>query len=118
MFALMNEYSYSEMPEFCNSRCVYVKMSELKPLVEQWNNVTADMNMTRKAGKEEKDDSSMMEEMLGYEKWTMMKLTMMVQRLQKYCFMDSDEGQAMCAEPDVDVLHMMMSGKLLRAKYF
>ena len=90
-------------------------MRELKPLVEKWNNVTAEMNMTRQAGKEDQDDASMMEEMLGYEKWTMMKLTMMVQKLQKYCFMDSDEGQAMCAEPDVDVLHMMMSGKLLGA---
>ena len=110
MFALMNAFSYAQMPEFCNSMCVYVKMSELKPLVQQWNNVTTDMNMTRKGG----EDDSMMEEMMGHEKWTMMKLKMQVQRLQKYCFMDSEEGQAMCAEPDVDVLHMMMDGMFLR----
>merc|ERR1719510_2280131 len=60
MFALFDGYPYYEMPDFCNSYCVYVKMSELKPLLEQMNNMR-------------QDDSSMMEEMLENDQWTMMQ---------------------------------------------
>ena len=104
MFALMDAYSYYyyQIPDFCNSMCVYVKLSDLKPLMEQWNNVTENMNVRQ-------DDSSMMEEMLGDEKWTLMKLQMKVQRLQKYCFTTSEEVQTMCAEPDMNVLHTMLN---------
>merc|ERR1712183_289979 len=103
MFALMDAYPYYQMPEFCNSMCVYVKMSELKPLVEQYNNATENMNMRL-------DDSGMMEEMLGPDKWTMMQVQIKAQGLQKYCFMDSEDAQAMCAEPDMYNLQMMLSG--------
>ena len=106
MFALLDAYSYNyyyQIPDFCNSMCVYVKLSDLKPLVEQLNNVTENMNVRQ-------DDSSMMEEMLGDDKWTMMKLQMKIQRLQKYCFMDAEEVQAMCAEPDMYVLQTMLNG--------
>merc|ERR1711874_652700 len=102
MFALIDSYPYYQVPEFCNSMCVYVKLSELKPLVEQWNNATENM-MVRQ------DDSDMMEEMLGEDKWTMMQVQMKAQGLQKYCFMDSEEGQAMCAEPDMYNLQMMLN---------
>ena len=103
MFALMDAYPYYQLPDFCNSMCVYVKLSELKPLVEQWNNVTDNMNVRQ-------DDAGMMEEMLGPDKWTMMQVQLKAQGLQKYCFMASDEVQAMCAEPDLNVLHMMLNG--------
>ena len=103
MFALMDSYPYYQMPEFCNSMCVYVKLSELKPLVEQWNNATENMNVRQ-------DDSDMMEEMLGEDKWTMMQVQMKAQGLQKYCFMNSEDTQAMCAEPDMYNLQMMLNG--------
>ena len=89
MYALCPfDFSDYEMPDFCNSWCPYVKMSELKPLLEQKK------KMMRQ------DDSSMMEEMLEDDQWAMMQLQMKIQRLQKYCFRDSEDVQAMCAEPD------------------
>ena len=88
MYALFDGYPYYEMPDFCNSWCVYVKMSELKPLLEQMNNMR-------------QDDSSMMEEMLEEDQWTMMQWQMKIQKLQKYCFKDSEDVQSMCAEPDM-----------------
>merc|ERR1712062_19491 len=105
MFALMDAYPYYQIPQFCNSMCVYVKLSELKPLVEQWNNVTDNMNVRQ-------DDSGMMEEMLGEDKWTMMQVQMKAQGLQKYCFMGSEDTQAMCAEPDMYNLQMMLNGEM------
>merc|ERR1711913_222640 len=56
------------------------------------------------------DDSSIMEEMVGPEGWAAMQIQMQVQSLQKYCFKDSEDGQAMCAEPSMDVLGWMMTG--------
>merc|ERR1712001_570358 len=110
MFALMEAYPYYEMPNFCNSWCVYVKMSELKPIMDQMNNITMeyDYDYTTKM----KDDSDMMENMLGKEQWMMMKLRMEVQKLQKYCFKDSEDAQAMCADPNMymDVFQMIMNG--------
>ena len=115
MFALMDAYPNYEMPNFCNSECVYVKMSELKPIMDQMNNMTMDsdydyndyMYMSKM-----KDDSDMMEAMMGKEQWMMMKLRMEVQKLQKYCFKDSEDSQAMCADPNMymDVFGMIMNG--------
>ena len=82
MFALIDAYPYYQLPEFCNSMCVYVKLSELKPLVEQWNNGMDTINMRQ----------------------------MTAQGLQKYCFMDSEEVQTICAEPDMNVLEEMLNG--------
>merc|ERR1711879_591028 len=115
MFALMDAYPYYEMPNFCNSLCVYVKMSELKPIMDQMSNMTMnsdyDYNDYMYMSKM-KDDSDMMEAMMGKEQWMMMKLRMEVQKLQKYCFKDSEDPQAMCADPNMymDVFGMIMNG--------
>merc|ERR1711879_61529 len=115
MFALMDAYPYYEMPNFCNSLCVYVKMSELKPIMDQMSNMTMnsdyDYNDYMYMSKM-KDDSDMMEAMMGKEQWMMMKLRMEVQKLQKYCFKDSEDSQAMCADPNMymDVFGMIMNG--------
>merc|ERR1712001_809973 len=71
-------------------------------------NLTMDYDYTTKM----KDDSDMMENMLGKEQWMMMKLRMEVQKLQKYCFKDSEDSQAMCADPNMymDAFQMMMNG--------
>merc|ERR1719219_3296512 len=104
-----------EMPYFCNSWCVYVKMSELKPIMDQMSNMTMssdyDYNDYMWMSKM-KDDSDMMEAMMGKEQGMMMKLRMEVQKLQKYCFKDSEDSQAMCADPNMymDVFGMIMNG--------
>merc|ERR1712226_219450 len=87
MFALIDAYPYYQLPEFCNSMCVYVKLGELKPLLEQSYNKTENINISFHINMR-KEDSSMMEEMLGYDMWTMMQVKIKVQGLQKYCFMD------------------------------
>merc|ERR1711997_868390 len=58
------------------------------------------------------DDAELMEEIVGEKQWKMMKLRMEVQKLQKYCFKDSEDSQAMCADPNMymDVFQMIMNG--------
>merc|ERR1712001_816200 len=58
------------------------------------------------------DDAEMMKEILGEEQWKMTKLRMELQKLQKYCFKDSEDSQAMCADPNMymDAFQMMMNG--------
>merc|ERR1719278_1383532 len=59
-----------------------------------------------------KDDSDMMKDILGEENWKEMLLRMELQKLQKYCFKDSDDTQAMCADPNMymDAFQMIMNG--------
>merc|ERR1712241_1258971 len=112
MYALMDPYPMYEMPYFCNSYCVYVKLSELKPIMDAMAEMVGNMmeNMGSMSMRMGHDDSSIIEEMVGPEGWAAMQIQMQVQSLQKYCFKDSEDGQAMCAEPSMDVLGWMMTG--------
>merc|ERR1712156_723680 len=112
MYALMDRYPMYEMPYFCNSYCVYVKLSELKPIMDAMAEMVGNMmeNMGSMGMRMGHDDSSIIEEMVGPEGWAAMQIQMQVQSLQKYCFKDSEDGQAMCAEPSMDVLGWMMTG--------
>merc|ERR1711874_115627 len=98
MYALMDPYPMYEMPYFCNSYCVYVKLSELKPIMDAMAEMVGNM-MENMGGMR-----------VGPEGWAAMQIQMQVQSLQKYCFKDSEDGQAMCAEPSMDVLGWMMTG--------
>merc|ERR1711953_500364 len=112
MYALMDPYPMYEMPYFCNSYCVYVKLSELKPIMDAMAEMVGNMmeNMGGMSMRMGHDDSSIIEEMVGPEGWAAMQIQMQVQSLQKYCFKDSEDGQAMCVEPSMDVLGWMMTG--------
>merc|ERR1711874_341419 len=110
MYALMDPYPMYEMPYFCNSYCVYVKLSELKPIMDAMAEMVGNMMENMGGMRMGHDDSSIIEEMVGPEGWAAMQIQMQVQSLQKYCFKDSEDGQAMCAEPSMDVLGWMMTG--------
>merc|ERR1711962_86649 len=112
MFALVEEVPWSQAKkENCSSNCAYVKMKELKMVVEEMEEM---MNMTdmdkstlaplRMEESEKSEDMMMMYMLLGKEKMMEMKMKMMINRLQKYCFTPTDKDmQSMCAAPDMDM---------------
>ena len=109
MFALVEEVPWSQAKkENCSSNCAYVKMKELKKVVEEMMNMT-DMDKStpapsRMEESEKNEDMMMASMLLGKEKMMEMKMKMKINRLQKYCFTPTDKDmQAMCAAPDMDM---------------
>merc|ERR1712026_57064 len=97
MFALVEEVPWSQAKkENCSSNCAYVKMKELKMVMEEMMNMT-DMDMDKST-----PAPSRMEESEKSE--DMMMMNMMINRLQKYCFTPTEKDmQSMCAAPDMDM---------------
>ena len=94
MFALIDALPASKMPDFCNSNCVYVNMMDLKKVMEEGKKITNNY------------DEIMKKQQWSKKKWAMIKLKLKIMGLQKYCFMESDEVQSMCAAPNMNVFEM------------
>ena len=115
MFALVEEVPWSQAKkENCSSNCAYVKMKELKMVVEEMMNMTGmDLDKSTPApsimeDSEKNEDMMVASMLLGKEKMMEMKIKMKIKmkinRLQKYCFTPTDKDmQAMCAAPDMDM---------------
>merc|ERR1712168_1000175 len=117
MFALVEQVPWSQVEmENCTSNCAYVKMKDLKMVMEEMMNMTnmdmdMDMDMnkttaapTRMEESAENKDKEMMYMLFGKEKMMKMMMKMKINRLQKYCFTPTDKDtQSMCAAPDMDM---------------
>merc|ERR1711988_1380430 len=114
MFALVEEVPWSQAKkENCSSNCAYVKMKELRMVMEEMKEMMnmTDMDMdkstpapSRMEESEKSEDMTMMYMLLGKEKMMEMKVKMMINRLQKYCFTPTEKDmQSMCAAPDMDM---------------
>ena len=117
MFALIERVPWSQIKENCSSNCAYVKMKDLKKIMEEMKNMTDNMsNMTTDGDMEATtsptqdsrlkgmEDYDMMDMLFGKEYVMKMKMKMMMERLPKFCFMPSEnEVQSMCAAPDMDM---------------
>merc|ERR1712168_1404907 len=117
MFALVEQVPWSQVEmENCTSNCAYVKMKDLKMVMEEMMNMTnmdmdMDMDMnkttaapTRMEESAENKDKEMMYMLFGEKKMMKMMMKMKINRLQKYCFTPTDKDmQSMCAAPDMDM---------------
>merc|ERR1712168_894772 len=113
MFALVEQVPWSQVEmENCTSNCAYVKMKDLKMVMEEMMNMTnMDMDMdkstaapTRIEESAENKDKEMMYMLFGEEKMMKMMMKMKINKLQKYCFTPTDKDtQSMCAAPDMDM---------------
>ena len=122
MFALVEEVPWSKAKkENCSSNCAYVKMKELKIVMEEMMNMTnMEMDKTTTAPTrigESEEDMEMMSMLFGKEQAMKIKMKMKINRLQKYCFKPTDRDmQSMCAAPDMDMNifeNLELLGKLL-----
>ena len=104
MYALVEEVPWSQAKkENCSSNCAYVKMKELKIVMEEMNMTNMDMDKDPTTAaptriRESEEDMQMMQMLFGKEPTMKMKLKMKINRLQKYCFAPTDKDmQSMCA---------------------
>ena len=113
MFALVEEVPWTQAKkENCSSNCAYVKMKELRMVMEEMKEMMnmTDMDMDKstpapsRMESEKSEDMMMMYMLLGKEKTMEMKIKMRINKLQKYCFTPTDKDmQSMCAAPDMDM---------------
>merc|ERR1711936_310075 len=112
MYALVEQVPWSQVEmENCTSNCAYVKMNDLKMVMQEMN--MTDMNMDKSTAtptsvEESKGDMEMMYMLFGTEKMMKMKMKMKINRLQKYCFAPTDNNiQSMCASMDMNAMEIL-----------
>merc|ERR1712142_1405795 len=112
MYALVEQVPWSQVEmENCTSNCAYVKMNDLKMVMEEMN--MTDMNMDKSTAaptkvEESEGDMVMMNMLFGPEKMMKMKMKMKINRLQKYCFAPTDNNiQSMCASMDMNAMEIL-----------
>merc|ERR1711988_166394 len=109
MYALVEEVPWSKAKkENCSSNCAYVKMKELKIVMEEMMNMpNMDMDKTTTAPTRigvSEEDMEMISMLFGKEQVMKIKMKMKINRLQRYCFKPTDRDmQSMCAAPDMDM---------------
>merc|ERR1712066_770165 len=110
MFVFVETVPWSQIKENCTSNCAYVKMGQLKKIMEEMKNKYNETMEEEKYSTasplqrmEDKDDQELMQDLMGDKKWMMVKLKLKINRLQKYCFTPSDDVESMCAAPSMDM---------------